>query len=109
MTVNEALRAAILPLVPVCEPDIYDGPELEYCTFVYDDSPDVFADGFPGVIVHSVILNWYLPYGVDPIEKKRQICRALYAAGFTYPYVTNVGDGVSQRFTFECDFPGGSG
>ena len=32
MTVNEALRGAILPLVPVCEPDRYDGDAKEYCT-----------------------------------------------------------------------------
>lgn len=109
MTVNQALRAAILPLVPVCEPDDYNGSEPEYCTFVYDDQPDVFAEGFPDVIVHPVILNWYLPRGMDPITKKQQICRALCDAGFTYPYVTNVSDSVSQRYTFECDFAGGRG
>ena len=109
MTVNQILREAILPIVPICEPDDYNGEATEYCTFVYDDSPNVFADGAPAVIVHPVILNWYLPHGVDPIEKKRQICRALHAAGFTYPYVTNVSDSVSQRHTFECEYAGGPG
>ena len=109
MTVNQALRKAILPLVPVCEPDDYYGDATEYCTFVYDDAPDVFADGLPAVITHSVILNWYLPHGIDPIEKKKEICRALWFAGFTYPYVTNVSDSVSQRYTFETECPGGSG
>lgn len=103
MTVNQALREAILPLVPVCEPDDYGGDALEYCTFAYDDQPDLFADGTPHVIVHAVILNWYLPKGVDPIEKKREICRALCAAGFTYPYVTNLSDAISQRYSFEFE------
>lgn len=109
MTVNEALRSAILPIIPICEPEDYDGEEKEYCTFLYDDQPDVFADGFPGVIIHRLILNWYLPHGHDPIEKKTQICRALCQAGFTYPYVTNSSDDLMQHYVFECDYPGGSG
>lgn len=109
MTVNQALRKAILPLIPVCEPNDYGGDALEYCTFTYDDQPDVFADGMPDCIVHAVVLNWYLPHGVDPIEKKRQICRALLAAGFTYPYVTNLSDTVSQRYLFECEYAGEAG
>lgn len=109
MTVNQALREAILPIVPVCEPDEYNGDATEYCTFTYDDQPDVFGDGMPHAIVHPVILNWYLPKGVDPIKKKREICRALCAADFTYPYVTNLSDAVSQRYSFECDYPGGVG
>lgn len=109
MTVNQALREAILPLVSVCEPDDYSGDAAEYCTFTYDDQPDVFAEAMPHAIVHQIILNWYLPHGVDPIEKKREICRALCAAGFTYPYVTNLSDSVSQRYAFECDYPGGPG
>lgn len=109
MTVNQALRNAILPIVPVCEPDDYSGEAPEYCTFAYDDQATLFADGLPDVIVHAVILNWYLPHGVDPLEKKRQICRSLLAAGFTYPYVTNLSDTVSQRYLFECEYPGGPG
>lgn len=109
MTVNEALRSAILPFVAVCEPDAYNGPEREYCTFVYDDQPDVFAEGLPQSIVHSVILNWYLPYGKDPLEKKQKMCRALWSAGFTYPHVTNISDSVSQGYAFECEWPGGVG
>lgn len=109
MTVNQALREAILPIVPVCEPDGYSGNATEYCTFTYDDQPDVFADGTPDVIVHAVILNWYLPHGADPLEKKRQICKSLLAAGFTYPYVTNLSDTVSQRYLFECEYAGEAG
>ena len=109
MTVNEVLRNAVLPLVSVCEPEDYGGDATEYCTFQYNDQPDVFADGLPGVIVHQVLLNWYLPKGVNPLEKKRQLCRALSDAGFTYPYVTNLSDSVSQRYLFECEYAGGLG
>lgn len=107
MTVNQALRSAILPLVPICEPDNYDGNASEYCTFVYDDSPEIFADGAPHAIRRLLVLHWYLPRNVDPLEKKRQICRALLDAGFTYPYVQNATDGVGQHFIFECEFADG--
>lgn len=103
MSVNEILRAAVLPIVPVCEPVSYDGEEAEYCTFVIDDEPDVFAEGMPSVIRCPVILNWYLPSGVNPLAKKKRLCRALVSAGFTYPSVANASDEGGQHFVFECE------
>lgn len=103
MSINELLRSAILPIVPVCEPGDYDGDASEYCTFQYDDSPEVFAEGAPDAIRYPVILNWYLPHGVNPLKKKVQIRRAIVSAGFTYPYTTNLSDNVSQRFMFEFE------
>lgn len=103
MSVNEILRNAVHPIVPVCEPVSYDGEETEYCTFVIDDDPDVFAEGMPSVIRSLVILNWYLPAGVNPLAKKKRLCRALASAGFTYPSVTNASDEGGQHFVFECE------
>ena len=68
---------------------------------------DVFAEGMPSVIRNPVILNWYLPVGVNPLEKKKIMCRALAAAGFTYPSVTNASDEGSQHFVFECEWADG--
>jgi len=107
LSINEVLRNTILPIVPVCEPDSYDGDEQEYCTFVIDDDPDVFAEGMPTVNRHLVLLNWYLPTGINPLAKKRSICRALSSAGFTYPHVTNARDGKGQCFVFECEYADG--
>lgn len=107
MTVNERLIAAVTPLVPVCEPDSYSGTDPEYCVFRYDESPEVFSDGYPGVIVLPIIMDWYLPSGINPIRKKRQLCQAIADAGFTYPYVTNASDGGYQHYVFE--FETGSG
>lgn len=101
MTVNQALREAILPLVPVCEPDNYGGDATEYCTFVYDDQPTLFADGVPFFIEKKVELNWYLPNGIDPVKKKKQICDAIIAAGFSFPVVSNLSNDVSQYYLFE--------
>jgi len=103
MSLNELIRAAITPIVSVCEPDSYDGVEAEYCTFRYDDNPDIFAEGKPDVIRHPLILSWHLPRGVNPLRKKAQIRTALMAAGFTCPYVTNASDELAQLYVFECE------
>lgn len=101
MTVNQALREAILPLVPVCEPDDYGGDATEYCTFAYDDQPTFYADGVPFWVEKSVELNWYLPNGIDPISKKKQICNAIVAAGFSFPVISNLSDDASQHYLYE--------
>lgn len=107
MSINEVLRNTILPIVPICEPVSYDGADTEYCTFVIDDEPDIFAEGLPSAIIHQVILNWYLPAGINPLAKKKALCRALASAGFTYPTVTNASDGGGQHFVLECEWAGG--
>ena len=85
MTVNQALREAILPLVPVCEPDDYSGDAPEYCMFTYDDQPTFFADGVPFLVEKSIELNWYLPNGVDPINKKSRFAMPLSPQVFLFP------------------------
>ena len=85
MTVNQALREAILPLVPVCEPDDYGGDATEYCTFAYDDQPTFYADGVPFWVEKSVELNWYLPNGIDPISKKNKFAMPLLPQVFLSP------------------------
>lgn len=107
MSVNELLRSAVLPIVPVCEPNNYDGPDKEYCVFRFDDSPAVFSDGYPAAIISPVIMDWYLPKNQNPLKKKRQICKAICDAGFTYPYVTNASDENSQHYVFEFELGSG--
>lgn len=107
MTVYKILRNAITPFVPICEPDSYSGEETEYCTFVINDAPLVFAEGRPHEIVCQIAMDWYLPKYVDPVEKKYKICASLLRNGFTAPYVQNATDGVGQHYIFEFEYPGG--
>lgn len=104
MSVNEKLRAAVLPIVPICEPDAYAGEESEYCTFDYAEVPDAFGDDMPQAIRYLVSLHWYLPRGVNPIAKKKQIRKALLVADFTAPTITNASDDDGQHYVFECEY-----
>lgn len=107
MRLHSVLRSAVLPLVPVCEPGVYEGDQPEYCTFLVTDLPDLFAEGRPHAMCYLVYLHWFLPSGVNPLAKKRQLCRALLAAGFTYPNVEDASDEEGQHFVFECQYADG--
>lgn len=107
MTVNKLIRDAVLPIVPVCEPNEYDGEAEEYCVFTVDDYPDVYAEGRAHETVHHVILDWYLPKTTDPIARKCEICNALITAGCTSPFVQTASDEIGQHFTLEFEVSGG--
>ena len=104
MTVNEALRAAVLPIVSICEPDSYHGDSNEYCTFDYTEVPDSFGDDMPQAIRYLVSLHWYLPAGVNPIAKKKKIRKALLAADFSAPTIANASDDDGQHYVFACEY-----
>ena len=105
MDVIERLRDAVLPVVAVCVPDLYDGDAVEYCTFTVDESPEDFGDNAPNQMRHLVQLHYYLPPAgeKDPRTTKRALCRAIFGAGFTYPEVTNASDETGQHFVFEFE------
>lgn len=108
MSINEMIRNAILPIVPVCEPEIYNGPEEEYCTFTYSEFPDILAEGRPGAIRYEVQLHWFLPNGRNPLQKKVQIRRALLQIGATYPSTISAGDNDGQHYVFEFQLVDGN-
>lgn len=107
MSINELLRNAVLPIVPICEPETYDGNSEEYCTFNYSEFPDILAEGCPDVIRYEVQLHWFLPKNQNPIKKKVKIRQALLAAGATYPSTIPAGDEAGQHYVFEFQFVDG--
>lgn len=107
MSLDSAIRAAVLPIVSVCEPNQYDGDALEYCTFAYTELPVCFGDNAPHAIRYLVQLHWFLPTGERPAAKKKQLRQALATAGCTYPSVENASDADGQHYVFECEYVGG--
>ena len=107
MTAYELLRSAMEPLVSACVPGDYDGESQEYCVFHVDVQPNAFADGLPSALTCAVVMDWYVPRGINPIAKQKEICLALEAAGFTYPVVTDGSDSLTQRYIFEFELPEG--
>lgn len=102
MSINDAAIQAVSPIVPDCVPDHYDGDNKEYCVFRYEEIGDDFGDDTANAVLYLFTLNWFLPLGVNPLEKKKQIKEALVNAGFTYPNVLNLSDEEGQHFVFEC-------
>lgn len=104
MSINSKIKAAIEPIVPDCEPNVYNGASVEYCTFNYTEMPTCFGNDEPGMIRYLVQVHWLLPAKANPLSKKKSIKSALLTAGFTYPSVTPASDSSGQHYVFECEF-----
>ena len=106
MDVYEAIRAAVLPIVPVCEPDIYRGEAEEYTTFSMTELPAAHGDDEPRAVRYLVQLHYFLrrtDRPRSPHKTKRALCRAVLDAGFTYPEVTNAGEADWQHYVLEFE------
>lgn len=106
MNLDEELRTALTPIVPVCLPVTYDGEEPEYIAFAYDERGGAFGDDDCEALIVDLTLHWYLPAGDNPNAKKRRLRRALLDLGFTAPEIINASDEDGQHFVFECQREG---
>ncbi len=102
---DDKIRAAIEPLVPVCVPDIYTGDAEEYCTYNYNEIPSAFGDNRPHLTRYLVQVHWFLPLKRRPHPKKRRLGRALGGASprWTYPTIVNANDNVGQHYVYEFE------
>lgn len=103
MDVYERIVNAVTPVVPVCVPVEYGGEAQEYCTFDVTDVPEAEGDNAPTQMRHMVQLHYFLPLDRSPISTKRALCRAVLAAGFTYPEETNASDGDGHHYVLEFE------
>ena len=107
MSINSTLIAALSPIVTDVVPNLYTGDSTEYITFNYSEYPNSFGDNAPQHIRYLVQVHWFLPSGVGPTTKKKQIKKALLDADFTYPSAVNASDDVCQHYVFECEYVDG--
>ena len=103
MTIDETLKSTLSQFVPELAPNQYTGDAVEYIVWNYNLVPVIFADSTPDAARYFVQVHMYLPSGVNPIQKRIDICRAMHTAGFTYPSVTNASDKSGQHYVFECE------
>ena len=105
MTVNEIIIKALNTLgIPITADFFGEGNE-EYITFNYaDDRAEVFGDDQPLNAVAYMQIHYFLPAAKDYISTKKRIRKLLHEAGFTYPEVTELTDGKTNRhIIFECE------
>ena len=103
MSFDSRLRGKLIPIVPIVEPNIYEGEDLEYIIFAYGERGDCFGDNVPEEIVLSVQVHYFLPNGENPRAKKRLIRQALFDLGGTCPEITNASDKDGQHYVFEFE------
>jgi len=98
--------AALSPIAPTqadeYTPDEGLGADDTYIVFNYNSIPVDYGDDAPGHEVYSVQVHLFCPSGVNSLPMRRQIKKALLAAGFTWPAYINASDKDGQHHVFEC-------
>ena len=107
MSVDNALQTALLPLGLPVYPQTYEGEELEYIVTNHSCVPSVYASRAPHAARHLVQVHYFLPTGQNPNLTLRQISRALWNVGFTWPGVEDAGDSNGQHYVLECEYVNG--
>lgn len=112
MDINEAIIQAVIPIVPVCVPDIYrpdagTKPEEVYCVFNYTEIPDCFGDNEPEAVRYLVQLHLYLPLGMSPVARKRKLRRAVLDMGCAVGDFLNLTDADGQHHVLEFEYADG--
>ena len=106
MTINERIIAALNYGDPV-KPNIYTGTADRYFTFNYNTIPDDFADDAPGHERYFIQVHFVCPLNYDSVSRRAEIKTKLFAAGFTWPNVTDATDEDGQHWIFECEYAEG--
>ncbi|MBQ7778386.1 MAG: hypothetical protein IJ396_07755 [Oscillibacter sp.] len=103
MSIEERLKAAVEPIVPVCVHGVYTGTEPVYCTFNFTEMPDSFGDNAPEAIRCSGMLHLYMPVTSDPRGLKRDLRRTLLAAELGAATVEDASDKDNIHLVFEFE------
>ena len=112
MNMAERIRAAVLPIIPVCEPDFYEGEETTYCTFNMNEIPTGFGNNRARGVRCLIQLHLFMPGGPkrpSPRAQTETLCRAILQAGFTSPSVENASDRDVQHYVLEFEGVEGAG
>ena len=75
----------------------------QYYTFSCDSFGAAFGDDEPGCEHCLVQIHLFAPLDQNCLRQVRETKKALFAAGFTWPQVTDATDQDGQHFVFECE------
>ena len=109
MSVDTALQTALTPMGLPVAPNLYKGNATEYLVTNYSTIPEVYAERAPRAARYLTQIHYYLPHRKNPNLTIRQISRALWSTGFTWPGVTNASDSEGQHYVLECEWVDGGG
>lgn len=104
MNINETIVSALEDLgLPIAE-SLYEGDDEEFLTFKIADTVGAdHGDNDPEAITYFVQVHYVCPWEADYKAKRRAIRKALKAADFTYPDITDMSDSDARirHFIFE--------
>ena len=115
MRINEAIEAAVTPVIPICEHEQYAGEAVEYVVYTYTRQPAGFGDNTGHFWLHQVTLHWWLPFepglsGIpdEPavVSKLRELLANLEDYDFSRPSITPGGDEECMDIILECQWLG---
>lgn len=103
MSVASDIRRAVIPFgYPVAQ-NSYTGTEKTYFVFYINTFPADFADDMPQHERQLVQLHLFAPLTLNTTELQREVKRALFGSGFTWPVKENASDDTAQHIVFECE------
>ncbi len=105
MSIESRAKEAVASFAPFWTEESWDGSEDTksgtYLTFNATSMPHVFADGEVPYERYICQLHLYCPRATNTVKMRKQIKKALYAAGFTWPHVEPAHDGDGGHYVFE--------
>lgn len=105
MDINEKIVSALAPVGLAVAETLYEGDDNEFITFnITDDVGEDFGDDDPGCNDIYIHVHYVCPWETDYSGRKKQIRKALYAGGFTWPSVVDASDPSTRlrHIVFEC-------
>ena len=102
-SMEKMVRDALLVFGDPVENGVYAGEAKRYFVFSLASFGESFGDDEPLRERWLVNVHLFAPLNENVAARRREVQRALFAAGFTWPNVTDVSDSEARHLVFECE------
>ncbi len=109
MSVNQKIISALYGFGDPISPGTYQGDSERYFAFDYSTLGADFGDDAPRHERYLVQVHFFCPLSYNSVSRSKDIKRALFTSGFTWPEMTNASDQDGQHLVFECEMAEGAG
>lgn len=103
MSINQRIMDALSDFGYPVSPTVYEGEAEQYFVFNYSTMGADFGDDAPQQEKYLVQVHFFCSPSFNSVGRAKQIKRKLFAAGFTWPEMTNASDRDGQHLVFECE------
>lgn len=107
MSVDEKIVGALATFGYDVANNVSYSKNKTYFAFNYTVIPSDFADDAPQHERYLVQVHFFCPLNVNITSFKKSARKALCAAGFTWPSITDASDENGRHIVFECEIAEG--